>query len=180
MTRSKSIKLLASTAVIAPAAVPVAACGGGGGATGATPPKTTNRTAATVGVADTSVGKILVDSRGRSLYLFNADTMTKSARTAACAAAWPPLLAHGKPTVAGGAAASMLGTATRADGTQQMTYHGHPLYLFADDQNPGDVEGQGVTTFRAGWFVLSAACSQISAKPASRSGGGNSGGSSGY
>src|SRR5438105_1172988 len=95
MTRSKSIKLLASTAVIALAAVPIAACGGGGGATGATPPKTTNGTAATVGVADTSVGKILVDSRGRSLYLFKADTMTKSACTAACAAAWSPLLAHG-------------------------------------------------------------------------------------
>jgi predicted lipoprotein with Yx(FWY)xxD motif len=180
MTHSKTINLLASTAVITVAAVPVAACGGGGGATAAAPPKTTNKTAATVGVANTSVGKILVDSRGRSLYLFKADTATKSACTGACAAAWPPLLAHGKPTGAGGATASLLGTATRADGSQQVTYNGHPLYLFADDQNPGDVEGQGVTAFGAAWFVLSTEGSQISAKPASTSGGGNSGGSSGY
>jgi predicted lipoprotein with Yx(FWY)xxD motif len=180
MTRSRTINLLASAAAIAVSAVTVAACGGGGGATAASPPKTTNGTSATVGVANTSVGKVLVNSQGRSLYLFKADTGTKSACTGACATAWPPLLAHGKPTVAGGATASLLTTTTRADGTKQVTYNGHPLYLFANDQNPGDVKGQGVTAFGAAWFVLSAAGSQISAKPATGSTSASSGGSTGY
>jgi predicted lipoprotein with Yx(FWY)xxD motif len=122
----------------------------------------------------------LVDSQGRTLYLFKADRGTNSACTGACATAWPPLIAHGNPTVGGGASASLLGTAKRTDGTQQVTYNGHPLYLFVSDQSPGDVSGQGVTAFGASWFVLSTVGKQVSAKPASTGGGGNSGGSSGY
>jgi hypothetical protein len=87
---------------------------------------------------------------------------------------------HGKPTIGGGANASLLGTAKRSGGSQQVTYNGHPLYLFVRDQRPGDVSGQGVTAFGAPWFVLSAEGNQVSAKAASTSGGGNSGGSSGY
>jgi hypothetical protein len=51
-----------------------------------------------------------------------------------------------------------------------VTYNGHPLYLFVDDQNPGDVNGQGSTAFGAPWFVLSAAGNQISSKPSSTNG----------
>ena len=170
MTGNRRISLLARAAVIPLAVLSVAACGGGGNATTATPPKTTPGASATVSLASTSLGKILVDSQGRSLYLFKADVGTKSACTAACATAWPPLLAHGKPAVGGGASASLVGTAKRSDGAQQVTYNGHPLYLFVDDQNPGDVNGQGSTAFGAPWFVLSAAGNQISSKPSSTSG----------
>lgn len=180
MTRSRTIVFLVNAAVIPVAAVSVAACGGGGGATAATPPKAASRAAATVSVDNTSLGKILVDSQGRTLYLFKADQGTRSACTAACAAAWPPLITRGKPTVGGGASASLLGTAKRSDGTQQVTYNSHPLYLFVSDERPRDVSGQGVTAFGAPWFVLSPEGSQVSAKPSSTSGGGNSGGSSGY
>jgi predicted lipoprotein with Yx(FWY)xxD motif len=180
MTRSRTITFLANAALIPVAALSVAACGGGGGATAATTPKAPSRTSATVGVANTSLGNVLVDSQGRTLYLFKADRGTKSACAGACATAWPPLIAHGKPTVAGGASASLLGTAKRSDGTQQVTYNGHPLYLFVSDQSPGDVSGQGVAAFGAPWFALSTAGNQVSAKPASTSGGANTGGSSAY
>lgn len=180
MTRSRTITFLANAAVIPVAALSVAACGGGGGATAATSPKPASRASATVGVASTSLGKVLIDSQGRTLYLFKADRGTESACSGACAAAWPPLIAHGKPTIDRGANAALLGTAKRSDGTQQVTYNGHPLYLFVRDQSPGDVSGQGVTAFGAPWFVLSAEGNQVSAKAASTSGGGNSGGSSGY
>ena len=99
MTRSRPITFLASAAVIPLVALAVAACGGGGSAaTGATTPTTSSGAPATVGVTNSSLGSILVNSQGHTLYLFKADSATRSACTGACATAWPPLLATGKPT----------------------------------------------------------------------------------
>jgi predicted lipoprotein with Yx(FWY)xxD motif len=168
MTRSRPINILAATALIPLAASTVAACGGGGAATAAAP-KTSNGASATVGVANSSLGSILVDSTGRTLYLFKADSGSTSACTGACAAAWPPLLATGKPTAGTGLTASNLGTITRSGGNQQVTYNGHPLYLFIKDKKPGQTNGQGVTAFGAAWFALTPSGNQASA-PASSSG----------
>ena len=177
MTRSRPITFLASAAVIPLVALTVAACGGGGGAaTAAAPPATSTTTATTtttttptktvtVRVAKSSLGSILVDSTGRTLYLFKADVGTKSACAGACATAWPPLLATGKPTAGKGLTASKLGTITRSGGTRQVTYNGHPLYLFVKDTKPGDVTGQGLTAFGAAWFAVSPAGNQISSQP---------------
>ena len=100
------------------------------------PPTTASGRPATVDVANSGLGKILVDSQGRTLYLFKKDSGTKSACTGACASAWPPLRANGKPTVGGGANASMVGTTTRSDGKPQVTYNGHPLYLSRATRRP--------------------------------------------
>jgi predicted lipoprotein with Yx(FWY)xxD motif len=182
MTRSKPITFLASAAVIPLVALAVAACGGGGGAaTAATgsPPKTSTGTSATVGVANSSLGSILVNSAGRTLYLFKADSATKSACSGACATAWPPLLTTSKATAGSGLTTSKLGTITRSDGKQQVTYNGHPLYMFIQDQKPGQTTGQGVTAFGAPWFALTPSGNQASA-PASSSGGGASSGGGVY
>jgi hypothetical protein len=88
----------------------------------------------------------------------------------ACATAWPPLLTGGKPAVRSGAMAALVGTTKRSDGAQQVTYNGHPLYLFIKDHKPGDVTGQGVTAFGAAWFALSGAGNQISSKPSGHGG----------
>jgi predicted lipoprotein with Yx(FWY)xxD motif len=101
MTRSKPITFLASAAVIPLTALAVAACGGGGGAATAATPKTSSGASATVGVANSSLGSILVNSTGRTLYLFKADVGANSACAGACATAWPPLLATGTPTAGG-------------------------------------------------------------------------------
>ena len=111
-------------------------------ATAATP-KTSSGASATVGVSNSSLGSILVNSTGRTLYLFKADVGMQSACTGACATTWPPLLATGKPTAGAGLTASKLATITRSDGTRQITYNGHPLYLFVKDQKPGDVKRPG-------------------------------------
>ena len=87
MRRSRPITILASAAVIPLAALAVAACGGGGAATAASPPKTSSGASATVGVANSSLGSILVNSGGRTLYLFKADSGAKSACSGACATA---------------------------------------------------------------------------------------------
>jgi predicted lipoprotein with Yx(FWY)xxD motif len=175
MTRNRPITFLASAAVIPLVVLAVAACGGGGAAT-ATPPKASTGTAATVGVSNSSLGSILVNSGDRTLYLFKADSGTMSACSGACATAWPPLLATGNPTAGKGLTASKLGTITRSDGTRQVAYNGHPLYLFVKDKKPGDVTGQGVTAFGAAWFALSPSGNQISGAPASSPSGANSAG----
>jgi predicted lipoprotein with Yx(FWY)xxD motif len=174
MTRSKPLAFLVSAAVIPVSALAVAACGGGGAATASSAPskattapskiaRASTRTA-TVRVANSRLGRILVDSTGRTLYLFKADVGTTSKCFGACAIAWPPLRTGGKPAVRSGARAALVGTTKRSDGARQVTYNGHPLYLFIKDHKPGDVTGQGVTAFGATWFAVSPAGKPISTK----------------
>jgi predicted lipoprotein with Yx(FWY)xxD motif len=103
------------------------------------------------------LGQILVDARGRSLYLFEKDKGGTSACYGGCAGVWPPLLTHGKPVAVRGAKESRLGTTRRKDGTLQVTYRGHPLYLFSGDRKAGQTSGQNVDEFGAEWYVLSTA-----------------------
>jgi predicted lipoprotein with Yx(FWY)xxD motif len=178
MPRRRPMTFLAAATAVPLAALAVAGCGGGGGggATAATPPTTAGGQAATVGVSSNgSLGKILVDSQGRTLYLFQADKGTKSACTGACAAAWPPLRATGKPVAGSGLTASKLTTVPRSDGQPQVVYNGHPLYRFASDQSPGTASGQAVNAFGALWYVVSPAGATITTPAASNSGGGGSG-----
>ena len=114
-----------------------------------------------VGVAQSKLGRILVDSRGRTLYLFENDKRGHSACAGACATYWPPLLTRGKPTAARAAKQALLGTTRRADGTTQVTYAGHPLYRFVQDTKPGQTTGQDLHDFGAGWYVLAPAGTKI-------------------
>jgi predicted lipoprotein with Yx(FWY)xxD motif len=171
MTRTRPITFLASAAAIPLTALAVAACGGSGGAATAAAPKTSSGASATIGVANTSLGSILVNSAGRTLYLFTADSGSMSACTGACASAWPPLLATGTPTAGTGLTASKLATITRSGGSQQVTYNGHPVYLYIGDKKAGEVNGQGVTAFGAAWFALTPAGNQISTQPTTSGGG---------
>ena len=167
------LTLLASAAVIPLTALALASCGGGNDATAASPPpKTASGKPATLGVESTSLGKILDNGQGRTLYVFQADTGTKSNCSGACATNWPPLTSA-NPTVGKGASASMVGTSKRSDGKTQVTYNGHPLYTFAGDSSPGDTSGQGVNAFGGLWYAVSPAGQQVTAS-ASNSGGANS------
>lgn len=170
MTRSKPTNLLAGAALIPLAALTMAACGGGSATTAPATQTTASKASATVGVTTTGLGKILVDSEGRTLYLFKADKGDKSTCFGACAAAWPPLRANGDPTVASGAKQSLVGSTARPDGKPQLTYNGHPLYLYAGDEKAGDTNGQAINGFGAPWFVLAPGGTQISSAPSSASG----------
>jgi predicted lipoprotein with Yx(FWY)xxD motif len=117
--------------------------------------------AATVRAAQSKLGRILVDSRGRTLYLFEKDRHGKSSCNGACANAWPPLLASGKPRAGAGAKASLLGTTKRKDGRRQVTYNSHPLYTFVKDIKKGQTNGEGVDAFGAEWYVVSPAGAKI-------------------
>jgi predicted lipoprotein with Yx(FWY)xxD motif len=128
---------------------------------------------AIVSVHTSSLGKLLVNSHGRTLYLFQKDTVGKSNCSASCAAYWPPLLTSGKPRAGTGATQSLLGTTKRADGKLQVTYHGHPLYTFALDTKAGQTKGEALNKFGALWYAVSPSGTKI-AKPSS--GGGYGGG----
>jgi predicted lipoprotein with Yx(FWY)xxD motif len=114
-----------------------------------------------VGVASSQLGRILVDGKGRTLYLFEKDKNRRSACYGACATYWPPLLTHGKPVARAGVKKSLLGTTRRSNGSTQVTYAGHPLYRFALDRKPGDTSGQGLQEFGGGWDAVSPAGKKI-------------------
>ena len=111
--------------------------------------------AATVRTHKSSLGKILINAQGRTLYLFEKDKGRHSSCYGQCASFWPPLLTKGKPTAAAGAKASLLGTTRRSNGTMQVTYAGHPLYRFTQDKKAGQTGGEGLKFFGGGWYVLS-------------------------
>jgi predicted lipoprotein with Yx(FWY)xxD motif len=136
----------APAATTAPAASPAAA--GSAAASGAGVVVTTKTGA---------LGTYLTDKAGRTLYLWVADTGTKSTCSGSCATAWPPLTTSGAPTAAGSAKASELATTTRDDGTKQVTYDGHPLYYFVGDKTAGATAGQGSDSFGAKWWVVTPA-----------------------
>jgi predicted lipoprotein with Yx(FWY)xxD motif len=106
-------------------------------------------------------GVALVDEEGKALYLWEADKNGTSTCTGACAAAWPPVTTSGPAQAGSGVDKSLLGTVKRADGTEQVTYNGHPLYYFAGDSGPGMAKGQGSKDFGASWYVLNAKGSKI-------------------
>ena len=163
---SNAYKTFFGLAVLPLTVFAIAGCGGGATASSA-PPKTTSARQATVNVARTDLGKTLVDSKGLTLYLFEKDSVKRSACSGACAGDWPPLRSNGKPTAGTEASASMLGTIPRSDGAPQVTYNGHPLYLYIGDRKPGDTNGQRLNAFGAEWDALSPAGNQISGERSS-------------
>jgi predicted lipoprotein with Yx(FWY)xxD motif len=109
---------------------------------------------AAIDVRATALGRTLVDARGRTLYLFEADKPNVSNCSGACLSIWPPLTSGAKPQAKGGVLAAKIGTISSTGGKQQVTYGGHPLYYYVGDQKPGDTKGQGLNQFGAEWYVL--------------------------
>ena len=172
--RRRPITLLVSAAAVPLIALAVAGCGGSSSSAKPTaasgPPKTASGQTATVEAQNNgNLGTILVDSRGRTLYLFQKDSGAKSACHRPCASIWPCVRDSGKPTVGSGLNAALIGTASRSDGVSQVTYNGHPLYLFSGDQKSGDTGGQGLTDFGGSWYALSGSGNQITAHASSNS-----------
>ena len=177
--RSKKLPLYVAagagaSALAALVGLSVSGSGSGAGAVTAAPKSTVVQTRAT------SIGRIIVDVQGRTLYLFAKDTGPTSRCIGRCAADWPPVPVTGAPQAADGASATALGVVARADGTRQLTYGGHPLYYFAGDKSPGQLNGQGIDEFGAKWYALSSAGAAVH-RSADRAGNtANSGGGYGY
>jgi len=165
-------RLAALAAGLATLAVVAAGCGG------AVP--SSNGGKATVKVGRSNLGRILVDGKGHTLYLFERDERGESYCNGACAAVWPPFETDGQPQAIGGVSASALGTTKRDDGDMQVTYHGHPLYYYAADAStPGKTTGEDVDQFGASWYTLDSGGNSVEPAESHSGGGGSGGGSSG-
>ncbi|MFC4032260.1 hypothetical protein ACFO3J_12300 [Streptomyces polygonati] len=110
------------------------------------------------------LGEVLVDGKGKTLYLFMKDTKNKSNCSGACAVAWPPLHTSGTAKATGSAKSNLLGT-TKGSGGTQVTYNGHPLYGFVNDTKAGQANGQGLNQFGALWWAVDADGNKVTTKP---------------
>jgi predicted lipoprotein with Yx(FWY)xxD motif len=151
MKQLLSARLLALAVVLGSAALLVAA------AQAANSSRTRTRaTGALVALRQTALGSILVDARGRTLYLFEKDRNGVSMCNSACAKYWPPLTSHGTPRAGKGVHQSLLRTARSGNGVRQVTYGGHPLYTFVGDKRAGQTAGEGLDNFGAEWYAVAA------------------------
>jgi len=144
--------------------VVLAACGSSGSKTTSTATTTASATTASSGVAinsaQTSLGSVLVNSQGRTLYHFTKDTATTIACTGACATTWPPVtVPPGQQPQTGSGVTATLTVVDRPDGTKQVAANGQPLYMFSGDTKAGDTNGQGFGGF---WFALMSSGSSVS------------------
>ena len=107
---------------------------------------------ATINIAtDPTLGQILVDGNGMTLYIFTKDGPDQSTCSGKCFGLWPPLNTQGNPTLGTGVDASLIGTTKATDGSEMVTYNKMPLYLYSKDQKAGDTTGQGVGSV---WFAV--------------------------
>jgi predicted lipoprotein with Yx(FWY)xxD motif len=143
------------------------ACGGassGAGPSGqsssATAPSPTD---ALLAAADTPLGTVLVDTRGRTVYQFAADSPGHSSCVGSCAQYWPPVPAPATLPASLPGVTGTLGSITRADGSRQLTVDGWPLYTYTADTAPGATTGQGVNASGGLWWVVSPAGTAITA-----------------
>jgi predicted lipoprotein with Yx(FWY)xxD motif len=147
--RRTSTVICAAAAGLA-ATLLVSCSGGGSSASGAA----VKVHIATVG----SLGQVLVDSSGRTLYLFAPDRHSIVSCVQACAGNWPPVLVRpgDHPSSGGGLDASRLGSAASPDGGQVLTYYGWPLYRYAGDHVAGQARGHASTLSGGTWYALRA------------------------
>jgi predicted lipoprotein with Yx(FWY)xxD motif len=124
-----------------------------------------------VGTAKGSAGTYLAGASGRALYLWVADSNGKSSCSGGCANVWPPLTTKGTPIAGHGVKAGDLGTIMRSDGTEQVTYKGHPLYYFVSDTAAGATKGQGSESFGAKWWLVAPSGTAITTGGSSASSG---------
>jgi predicted lipoprotein with Yx(FWY)xxD motif len=111
----------------------------------------------------TSIGKVLVDSSGFTVFHFSKDTGKKNTcvTTSECSTTWPALTTSGKPTAGPGVSASQLSTITLPGGVHQVTYAGHPLYRYSLASERGETAYAGVKQFGGTWFALSASGASV-------------------
>jgi predicted lipoprotein with Yx(FWY)xxD motif len=113
---------------------------------------------------------IVTDASGKTLYWFVPDTSTTSKCTGSCATYWPPVAG---PVTAGSGVTGTLGVITRAGGTMQATYDGHPLYTYVGDSGPGQAKGNGLNISGGVWWEMTVS----GAKPATSTSSNTSGNS---
>lgn len=107
---------------------------------------------ATVKAVESSLGMIMADGDGRTLYVFMNDSGAASRCTGECAKTWPPYMTDGDPKAGPGADQKLISTGGGVGDLNQVTYNYRPLYHYSGDGAPGDTKGQGTDGL---WSVIS-------------------------
>jgi predicted lipoprotein with Yx(FWY)xxD motif len=146
MTLKHAHRLAATIAVLGAAAVPIASASAAGAP-------------AKVSLHKSSLGMILVNGRGHTLYAFTRDGKNKDrcVTTSGCTSTWPPMTSAGKPTAGPGVKSSKLSTIKLSNGSHQVTYAGHPLYTYVADSSAGETDYVGARQFGGTWQAVNAA-----------------------
>jgi predicted lipoprotein with Yx(FWY)xxD motif len=181
-TRSAALAVLGGASLVL-----LAACGGGsstygGGSSGSSGSSGASQVAqppGSIAVATTPAGKVLVDPRGRTLYVFAPDSRGHSTCTGSCATYWPPVPGADAKRGATAAVTATLGSIKRADGSSQLTANGYPVYTYVGDHAKGQANGQGTNLSGGLWWVVSPSGVRVTETPPS-SAGASSAGSRGY
>jgi predicted lipoprotein with Yx(FWY)xxD motif len=147
---SARLRILLALPAAAAAAAALVACGSSGAAPSSSASSPAAAGASTVKTATIAGATVLTSSAGFTLYSFAPDTSTTSKCNGTCAQNWPPL--KGPVTAAG--VTGTFGTITRADGSVQATFDGHPLYTFAGDTAPGQAKGNGLNASGGLWHEI--------------------------
>jgi predicted lipoprotein with Yx(FWY)xxD motif len=145
--------LTAMLAVVGALAVPLASAAAPGHAAAA------GRGRARISLHKSSLGMILVNGRGRTLYAFTKDGRNKDRCVTApgCSSTWPMLTSNGKPAAGPGVKGSMLSTIKLPNGSHQVTYNGHPLYTYVADSSTAETDYVGADQFGGTWLAVNAA-----------------------
>jgi predicted lipoprotein with Yx(FWY)xxD motif len=169
------MKIPAMMAVTAASLLTLSACGSSSSTTASPPSSGTNANAAAptasgLHVADTSLGKVLADAGGHTVYTFSPDSSGTSTCNATCLRYWPPVA----PGRAASTVTGKIASTTTTTGGKIATVAGWPVYTFSQDQNPGDVSGEGFSDFGGVWYAVSP-----SGQPVKAAGGSSTSGSTG-
>jgi predicted lipoprotein with Yx(FWY)xxD motif len=158
-------------AVAATALLTLSACGNGSSSTaaqGGSGAAAGGTSASGLSIAQTSLGKVLVDGRGMTLYTLSADGQDHSTCDASCLQFWPAATPPKGDKVANVSVST--GKTATPDGTPIATVAGHPVYTFSQDQQPGDVNGEGLNEFGGTWYAVSPTGQPVTGSASSPSG----------
>jgi predicted lipoprotein with Yx(FWY)xxD motif len=164
LTTSRAVKAAAAAAML----LTLAACGGG--SSGSTADSTPASAGGGIGSDSTSLGTILTDGAGKTMYAFAADVKGKSNCTGSCLTYWPPVLVKQAPKAPSGVTAA-LGVIPASNGTKQLTVDGWPMYTYVGDGASGQTRGQGLNESGGLWWVVGTNGSWIKNSPAAGMGG---------
>jgi predicted lipoprotein with Yx(FWY)xxD motif len=141
--------LIATLAALAALAAPLASAAAGPAHAAAAGP-------ARVSLHKSSLGMILVNGRGRTLYAFTKDGRNKDrcVSSSGCTSTWPVLTSKGKPHAGSGVKSSMLSTIKLPNGSHQVTYNGHPLYTYVADSSAAETDYVGAVQFGGTWLAV--------------------------
>jgi predicted lipoprotein with Yx(FWY)xxD motif len=138
-------------------------------ATGEAPSTTPVPSRESLSVAVTSLGRVVVDSGGFTVYMLTADSSGRSTCSSVCLSSWPPVAGPSSGASSSPDITAKVGEAATTTGNTMLTVGGWPVYRYVQDTAPGDVTGEGITSFGGTWYAIGPNGQPVTGAPGSPS-----------